>query len=58
MVFMCRDTMEGETEIFANEHIRICIIMKRFEDNPKLINLLYRYYCVDEECTNVELIVR
>lgn len=57
MKYQSRDTTEQETELFKNDHIRICMIMKRFDDNPKLFNILYRFYSVKDPLSNVDLTV-
>ena len=54
---MNRDTKEAETELFQNDQIRICLIMKKFEENPHLFNILYRYYALKEPLSDVSIIV-
>ncbi|KNB43533.1 hypothetical protein JH06_2649 [Blastocystis sp. subtype 4] len=39
------DSKEGEIELFANEGIRITMVLKKF-DNPNLTNILCRFYAV------------
>ena len=50
-----RDSKEGEIELFANEGIRITMVLKKQNccdemihrfDNPNLTNILCRFYAV------------
>ena len=52
---MNRDSEDQETELFKNENLRICMILKRFDENPHLFNILYRYYSLNDPLTFVEL---
>lgn len=52
---MNRDSEDQETELFKNENLRICMILKRFDENPHLFNILYRYYSLNDPLTSVEL---
>ena len=52
---MNRDSEDQETELFTNENLRICMILKRFDENPHLFNILYRYYSLNDPLTSVEL---
>ena len=52
---MNRDSEDQETELFTNDHLRICMILKRFDENRHLFNILYRYYSLNETLTSVEL---
>ena len=52
---MNRDSEDQETALFKNDHLRICMILKRFDKNPHLFNILYRYYSLSETLTSVEL---
>ena len=52
---MNRDSEDQETELFKNDHLRIFMMLKRFDENPHLFNILYRYYSLSETLTSVEL---
>lgn len=52
---MNRDSEDQETELFKNENLRICMILKRFDENSHLFNILYRYYSLNDPLTSVEL---
>ena len=52
---MNRDSEDQETELFKNENLRICMILKRFDENPHFFNILYRYYSLNDPLTSVEL---
>ena len=46
----------GEGDVFKDDHIRISLAMKKLED--KQVNILLRYYALDEELSDLSFSVR